>query len=368
MLAGATAPRLSWLLAGSAGLGRQWRGARSLFRRHRPAPTGPRLALGGGQPVRGESRPGSPAALQAAGAAGVYLRRASEDAGAAAPDSRPVLRALDQGRPAFIASAPGAPLARARPHARWAWPPHALAAAAPDVLAVTGGETAYAVLQSVGATRPISSARPPAGSRAAPSPSRAPLRLMDACCRCWPGGRLRAPDLFLTLLGPGPHERDAGRCWASHMGPAGVGPETPRRRWPSRRSCVNLASEGRPPAPSSRVTTDPPPPAEDLAPGGVPSFATLRTSEKGAGHAAATTLACTRCTQPRGRRTIGTSPDRLWQWEIFDGGRLAIGAASQRVAPCGCTGKGDVDYMDTADGYYDVTYTLMRAFTRQLYT
>ena len=31
-------------------------------------------------------------------------------------------------------------------------------------------------------------------------------------------------------------------------------------------------------------------------------------------------------------------------------------------------GEGDVDYLDTADGYYDVTYTLMRAFTRQLYT
>ncbi|MGH9300425.1 MAG: ABC transporter substrate-binding protein [Acidimicrobiales bacterium] len=31
-------------------------------------------------------------------------------------------------------------------------------------------------------------------------------------------------------------------------------------------------------------------------------------------------------------------------------------------------GQGDVDSMDTASGYYDVTYTLDRAFTRQLYT
>jgi peptide/nickel transport system substrate-binding protein len=30
-------------------------------------------------------------------------------------------------------------------------------------------------------------------------------------------------------------------------------------------------------------------------------------------------------------------------------------------------GEGDVDYMDTVAGYYDVTYTLFRAFTRQLY-
>ncbi|HEY7011070.1 MAG TPA: ABC transporter substrate-binding protein [Jatrophihabitantaceae bacterium] len=31
-------------------------------------------------------------------------------------------------------------------------------------------------------------------------------------------------------------------------------------------------------------------------------------------------------------------------------------------------GEGDVDHLDTASGYYDVTYTLDRAFTRQLYT
>ncbi|HUY21086.1 MAG TPA: ABC transporter substrate-binding protein [Acidimicrobiales bacterium] len=31
-------------------------------------------------------------------------------------------------------------------------------------------------------------------------------------------------------------------------------------------------------------------------------------------------------------------------------------------------GQGDVDFMDTADGYYDVTYMLERTFTRQLYT
>jgi len=31
-------------------------------------------------------------------------------------------------------------------------------------------------------------------------------------------------------------------------------------------------------------------------------------------------------------------------------------------------GQGDVDYMDTADGYYDTTYTAFRAFVRTLYT
>ncbi len=31
-------------------------------------------------------------------------------------------------------------------------------------------------------------------------------------------------------------------------------------------------------------------------------------------------------------------------------------------------GQGDVDFIDTADAYYDVSYTLERAFTRQLYT
>jgi peptide/nickel transport system substrate-binding protein len=54
-------------------------------------------------------------------------------------------------------------------------------------------------------------------------------------------------------------------------------------------------------------------------------------------------------------------------------GKSSTGAASPSAQPVkGGTlrlyGEGDVDYMDTADGYYDVTYTLMRAFTRQLYT
>lgn len=56
----------------------------------------------------------------------------------------------------------------------------------------------------------------------------------------------------------------------------------------------------------------------------------------------------------------------------------ACGSSSNASAPQQTTpksggtlnlyGEGDVDYMDTADGYYDVTYTVMRAFTRQLYT
>jgi hypothetical protein len=45
-------------------------------------------------------------------------------------------------------------------------------------------------------------------------------------------------------------------------------------------------------------------------------------------------------------------------------GKSSTGAASPSAQPVkGGTlrlyGEGDVDYMDTADGYYDVTYTLM---------
>ncbi|HEY5725750.1 MAG TPA: nucleotide-binding domain containing protein, partial [Methylomirabilota bacterium] len=141
------------------------------------------------------------AALQAAGAAGVYLERVG-DASAAAPDLSAVLRALDQGRPAFIANAPGAPLApREASRALGQATARALAAAAPDVLAVTGGETAYAVLQSVGATRLDLLGAPSSGLAlgaltiaGSPPPDGRVLPLLAKA------GGFGAPDLFLTLL------------------------------------------------------------------------------------------------------------------------------------------------------------------------
>src|SRR4029077_17280384 len=79
------------------------------------------------------------------------------------------------------------------------------------------------------------------------------------------------------------------------------------------------------PVPGNTGDHDPPPPAEDLAPA-VAGPRDPEDIEKGAGHAAATPSPG-RGTQPRGCRT--TRADRLEQWEILDGGRLAIGAASQ---------------------------------------
>ncbi|MGH9107499.1 MAG: ABC transporter substrate-binding protein [Acidimicrobiales bacterium] len=46
----------------------------------------------------------------------------------------------------------------------------------------------------------------------------------------------------------------------------------------------------------------------------------------------------------------------------------AFNAGGQRGGVLRLVGNGDVDFFDTADGYYDVTYTLWRAITRQLYT
>lgn len=43
-------------------------------------------------------------------------------------------------------------------------------------------------------------------------------------------------------------------------------------------------------------------------------------------------------------------------------------SGAQRGGVLKLVGQGDVDFMDTADGYYDVTYTLDRAISRQLYT
>jgi len=49
------------------------------------------------------------------------------------------------------------------------------------------------------------------------------------------------------------------------------------------------------------------------------------------------------------------------------GGGSSAGTGAVRGGTLTVVGAGDVDYFDTAAGYYDVTYTLFRAITRQLY-
>jgi hypothetical protein len=107
VLASATVPPLAWLLAGSAGLGQAVAIALRFPRPVVSLPPG-RAWLWVVGSVHAASR-AQLAALEAAGAVGVYLDGA--EAGGAAFDISAVARALERGRPGFLASAPGARLA-----------------------------------------------------------------------------------------------------------------------------------------------------------------------------------------------------------------------------------------------------------------
>jgi uncharacterized protein YgbK (DUF1537 family) len=138
------------------------------------------------------------AALQASGAAGVYLDDGGQDGGAA-PDLSAVLRALGRGRPAFLASAADIRRApREVSRALGAATARVLADAAPDVLAVIGGETTYGVLQALGATRLDLLGAPASGlslgALTVPRSDERPLPLLAKA------GGFGAPDLFLSLL------------------------------------------------------------------------------------------------------------------------------------------------------------------------
>lgn len=199
VLAGATAPRLAWLLAGSAGLGQAVAGVLQFPRATVPLPPG-RAWLWVVGSLHAASR-AQLAALEAAGAEGVYLDGRTNEGGRA-PDHATVRRALGRGRPAFLASAPGARLApREASRALGAATARVLADSAPDVLAVTGGETAYEVLQALGATRLDLLGAPASGLAlgaltfaGSPRPEGSPLPLLAKA------GGFGAPDLFLTLL------------------------------------------------------------------------------------------------------------------------------------------------------------------------
>ena len=199
VLAGATAPRLAWLLAGSAGLGQAVAGALRFPRATVPLPPGRAwLWVVGSLHVASRAQL---AALEAGGAAGAYLD-GSTDAGGRAPDLSAVSRALEQGRPAFLASAAAARLApRDASRALGAATARVLASAMPDVLAVTGGETAYDVLQALGATRLDLLGAPASGLAlgaltiaGSPQPGPRPLPFLAKA------GGFGAPDLFSTLL------------------------------------------------------------------------------------------------------------------------------------------------------------------------
>jgi uncharacterized protein YgbK (DUF1537 family) len=130
------------LAAGSAGLGRALSRALGLEAPPAALPPGPARLL-----VVGSLHPASRAPLEALARAGVVLVRADA---AGHGDPGPAVAALAAGRPAVVASGPtpsGPREAVARHLARAA--ARVLAHAHPDLTVVTGGETAYALLDAL---------------------------------------------------------------------------------------------------------------------------------------------------------------------------------------------------------------------------
>ena len=134
------------LLAGSAGLARS---AASAWGYAAPAPALP--GPGGWLVVAGSRHPATRAqidALEASGAAGVRLGGRRE------PDLAKVVGAIRAGRPAFVSSDDTTEGTREDIAARLAAAAkHVLAEASPVLVALTGGETAQAVMRALGARR-----------------------------------------------------------------------------------------------------------------------------------------------------------------------------------------------------------------------
>jgi uncharacterized protein YgbK (DUF1537 family) len=197
VLACAAARRTDLLLAGSAGLGRAFAAALDY-----PAPRTPLPRPGAWLCVMGSRHPASHAqarALEAAGVPGAWLD------GGRSPDLAAVCRALRAGRAAFLAFAevPGLE-PRAVADTLGDASAEVLAETAVDLLAVTGGETAFATIVALGAalgTPRLDLAGAPASGLA--------LGILTlgagSAARCLPflskAGGFGAPDLLLTLLG-----------------------------------------------------------------------------------------------------------------------------------------------------------------------
>jgi D-threonate/D-erythronate kinase len=191
--AAARCPRL--LLAGSAGLGRAFAEALDY-----PAPRASLPRTGAWLWVVGSPHPASRAqllALEAAGAPGAWLD------GDGHLDFAPLLGALGRGGPAFLACAVTARLEpRAVAAALGDAAARVLEDTAVDLLAVTGGETAFGVITALGASR-LDLAGAPASGLALGTLTLGDAR--PARARRLPfltkAGGFGAPDLFLTLLG-----------------------------------------------------------------------------------------------------------------------------------------------------------------------
>jgi len=211
-LAGAALGCPELVLAGSAGLARAAAAALGYAGPPVPLPDGHAWLI-----VAGSLHPATRAQLRALEAAGVTGVRLD---GPCDPDARPLIGQIKDGRPVFIATgdvtaaAPGARHAAASRLALVA--ARVLAESRPDLVAVTGGETAVALLRAVGATRLTLSGAPSSGlalgdaivdsAWARPAARRPRLGSNIEAASTLPlltkAGGFGPPDLFLTLLNP----------------------------------------------------------------------------------------------------------------------------------------------------------------------
>jgi uncharacterized protein YgbK (DUF1537 family) len=181
------------LLAGSAGLAGAVARALKYPPPPRAVPRTKRWLI-----VAGSTHPATRAQIQAladAATTGCWIDGVRE------PDSGPLLKALAQGRPAFIATSPPSDGAEAE---RWGEMAAALAATAaeivaraePDVIAATGGDTAWALLEALGASRLEVTGAPLSGLAIGTLVTHdgSALSLLTKA------GGFGAPDLFLSLL------------------------------------------------------------------------------------------------------------------------------------------------------------------------
>lgn len=193
-LARAAADHPSLLMAGSAGLGRAVAATLGYGGALSPLPDGRAWLI-----VAGSLHPTTRSqleALEAAGVPGAWV----DGRNAARPEA--VVKALQSGQPAFVATRPPKPHAPPSSHAERASELASLAAgvmarASVDLVAVTGGETAYALLVALGARRLELLGVPASGLSLGELELHggSMLRLLTKA------GGFGRPDLFLSLLG-----------------------------------------------------------------------------------------------------------------------------------------------------------------------
>ncbi len=195
-LARAALPHPELVLAGSAGLARAVAQAAGLAGARASLPDGRAWLI-----VVGSLHPATRAQLRALESAGVTGSRLEE---AGDPDTRPLIERIKNGCPAFLTTGDaihttaGPRQAIASRLAGVA--AQVLSASRPDLVVVSGGETALALLRALGAVR-VELAGEPAPGLALGDAIVASARTLSLLTKA---GGFGPPDLFLALLGGTP--------------------------------------------------------------------------------------------------------------------------------------------------------------------